>query len=105
MFQTIRIEFNGFHSHRFALLRGSDHSGVSGHVPQNPAHRHHRPRNHRRPCGKMQPCAATIADVELPAEIRLDETCAFTLGRGQTCVLHESDETLLPESMLANLPG
>jgi len=53
----------------------------------------------------MQPRAASVADVELSVEIGLDEARSFTIGRRQACVLHESDEIFLPESVLASLPG
>jgi len=53
----------------------------------------------------MQSRAASVADVELPVEIGLDETRSFTVGCRQACVLHESDEIFLPESVLASLPG
>lgn len=53
----------------------------------------------------MQSRITTVADVELLAQIRLDEAGAVTLGRWQIGVLHESDEALLPKFVLAGLPG
>lgn len=53
----------------------------------------------------MQPRVTPVADVELLAEIGLDEAGAITLGCRQTGMLHEGDAVFLPEFMLASFSG
>lgn len=90
---------------RSALLRRGAYTGVPGHVSQDPAHRDHHPGDHGCADGKLQSRVSAVTFVELPDEVRLIETRAFTVRCRQTGVLYERGESHLPEFMLAGLPG
>lgn len=78
---------------------------MPGHLSPNSPHRDDRSGDYGRPGREVQPCVTTVADVELLAEIGLDEAGAITLGRRQIGMLYEGDKAFLSEFVLAGFPS
>lgn len=74
-------------------------------MQEDPAYGDHRPRDHGRVDGQVQTGSTSVAVLELPAQVWLVEAGSPTSRCGQIVVLHQSNQAIVPESVLESVPS